>query len=223
LEERTRPAQKRTRSEAERYRDWRARQLISRNELTPPDVKHAREMIALFRIQGSLAGESAEQLLERIVSYPHDASGSGSKAGGRSLALIEAELWRAVYHGEERLEHMAGEMPDAWRESLAAGDVWRHRLTGMPVEAVARWVIANRALMERGSTGEEIVALAAKHMGPYGISEGLLERVAGPDRNVHDGEKAHWMIYAPVADALCSEWAWKVTEQVRKLDETGVN
>jgi hypothetical protein len=90
------------RSEESRYRDWRARQLISRNELTPPDVEHARDMIALFRLQGSLAGESAARLIERIAAYPHDPGtpAGEAKAEGRSLALIESELWRAVYHGE---------------------------------------------------------------------------------------------------------------------------
>jgi len=181
-------------------------------------------MIALFRIQGSLAGESAERLLERIAAYPHDPGtlAGEAEAEGRSLALIEAELWRAVYHGEEGLEHMAGEMPDARRDALAAADRWRDRLLGIPIEAVAVWVRANRALKERG-TGEEIDALAAKHLGPlgpYGIDKRLLERAVGQDAGGLSPAEGSWMIYAPVADDLCSEWAWRVREQVRKLDET---
>jgi hypothetical protein len=211
----------RVRSEESRYRDWLARQRIRTNELTPPDVEHTRDMIALFRLHGSLAGESAARLIERIAAYPHDPGkpAGEAKAEGRSLALIEVELWRAVYHGEEGLEHMAGEMPDAWRDALAAADRWRDRLTGMPLEAVARCVIANRALKERG-TGEEIVALTAKHMGPFGIDEPLLERVMGPDVAVLSPDQGGWLIYAPVADDLASEWAWRVGERIRKLDET---
>jgi hypothetical protein len=205
------------RSEESRYRDWLARQRIRANELTPPDVGHARDMIALFRLQGSLAGESAARLIERIAAYPHDpgTTAGEAKAEGRSLALIEVELWRAVYHGEEGLEHMAGEMPDAWRDALAAAGRWRDRLTGMPLEAVARWVIANRALKERG-TGE----IVAKHMGPFGIDEPLLERVMGPDVAVLSPDQGGWLIYAPVADDLASEWAWRVGERIRQLDET---
>jgi hypothetical protein len=92
----------RVRSEESRYRDWLARQRIRTNERTPPDVEHARDMIALFRLQGSLAGESAARLIERIAAYPHDPGtpAGEAKAEGRSLALIESELWRAVYHGE---------------------------------------------------------------------------------------------------------------------------
>jgi hypothetical protein len=205
------------RSEESRYRDWLARQRIRANELTPPDVEHARDMIALFRLQGSLAGESAARLIERIAAYPHDpgTTAGEAKAEGRSLALIESELWRAVYHGEEGLEHMAGEMPDAWRDALAAAVRWRDRLTGMPLEAVARWVIANRALMERG-TGE----IVAKHMGPFGIDEPLLERVMGPDVAVLSPDQGGWLIFAPIADDLASEWAWRVGERIRQLDET---
>jgi hypothetical protein len=209
------------RSEESRYRDWLARQRKRTHERTPPDVEHARDMIALFRLQGSLAGESAARLIERIAAYPHDPStpAGEAKAEGRSLALIEVELWRAVYHGEEGLEHMAGEMPDAWRDALAAADRWRDRLTGMPLEAVARCVIENRALKERG-TGEEIVALTAKHMGPFGIDEPLLERVMGPNVPVLSPDERGWLIFAPVAEDLASEWAWRVGERIRQLDET---
>jgi hypothetical protein len=208
------------RSEESRYRDWLARKRIRTNELTPPDVEHARDMIALFRLQGSLAGESAARLIERIAAYPHDPGtpAGEAKAEGRSLALIEVELWRAVYHGEEGLEHMAGEMPDAWRDALAAADRWRERLTGMPLEAVARCVIANRALKERG-TGKEIVALTAKHMGPFGIDEPLLVRMMGPDEVVLSPDQRGWLIFAPVADDLASEWAWRVGERIKQLDE----
>jgi hypothetical protein len=93
----------------------------------------------------------------------------------------------------------------------------------MPIEAVAVWVRANRALMQREATGEEIDALAAKHLGPlrpYGIDKRLLERAVGQDAGGLSPAEGGWMIYAPVADDLCSEWAWRVREQVRKLDET---
>jgi len=204
------------RSEESRYRDWLARQRIRTNELTPPDVEHARDMIALFRLQGSLAGESAARLIERIAAYPHDPGtpAGEAKAEGRSLALIEVELWRAVYHGEKELAHMAGEMPDAWRDALAAAVRWRDRLTGMPLEAVARCVIENRALKERG-TGESV----AKHMAPFGIDEPLLERVMGPDVAVLSPDQRGWLIFAPVADDLASEWAWRVGERIKQLDE----
>jgi hypothetical protein len=177
LEERARPAGS-VRSEAERYRDWQARARIRRNEQTPQDVKHARSLIALFRIQGSLAGESAERLLECIVSHPHDASGSGSEAGGRSLALIEAEFWRAVHAREEGLEHLA--LPPEWAEAFAAADEWRERMLAVPLEVLAHWVRAIRRLLERDAEAE-IDVLTAKHLGPYGIDLPLLEKAAGRD------------------------------------------
>jgi hypothetical protein len=217
LEERARPAGS-VRSEAERYRDWQARARIRRNEQTPQDVKHARSLIALFRIQGSLAGESAERLLECIVSHPHDASGSGSEAGGRSLALIEAEFWRAVHAREEGLEHLA--LPPEWAEAFAAADEWRERMLAVPLEVLAHWVRAIRRLLERDAEAE-IDVLTAKHLGPYGIDLPLLEKAAGRDAGGLSPAEEAWMIHAPVADDLCSEWAWRVAEQVRKLNEAG--
>ena len=217
LRERARPAGP-VRSEADRYRDWQARARIRRNEQTPQDVKHTRCLVALFRIQGSLAGESAERLLERIAEHAYDASGSGSKAGSRSLALIEAEFWRAVHAREEGLEHL--ELPPEWAEVFAAADEWRERLLAVPLEALACWVRAIRCLLERDAEAE-IDALTAKHLGPYGIDLPLLEKAAGRDVGGLSPAEEAWMIHAPVADDLCSEWAWRVAEQVRKLNEAG--
>jgi hypothetical protein len=33
-------------------------------------------------------------------------------------------------------------------------------------------------------------------------------------------DQGGWLIYAPVADDLASEWAWRVRERIRQLDET---
>jgi hypothetical protein len=208
------------RSEAERRSYWEARQKISRNEQTPPDVKHARSMIALFRLQGYLSKWTAAELIEAVVSRPHDAAGVGSEVEGRSLSLIESEVWRAVHDGGPDVEHLAGELPPEWADALAAADEWRERLTSMPIADLARWQVEHGALVERGASTDEIIEHAAERMGPFGISEELMERVMGPDVAENSPKEGAWLIYAPVADALCSEWAWQVVEHVRKLKQT---
>jgi hypothetical protein len=219
IEERHAAARPRKRSAAERRSEWEARQRISYNEHRPYSVFRARDFINHRRLIGWLSRYSAENLIDAIL-FGDPRLGTRGETTELSRPMVEATVYRAIYDVEPGLEHMASELPPAWADAFRAADEWRDRLLGMPIEAVAVWVRANRALMRPGME-EEIVALAAKHMGPYGISEELLERVAGPDRNVHDGEEGHWMIYTPVADALCSKWAWKVTEQVRKLDVLG--
>jgi hypothetical protein len=221
LEGRARPAAP-VPSEEERRERWLWRQRDARRELTPKTVYHVGSMIRWLRMVGKIPA-NVEALIERILEAP-DASGYRQAPEERSPAVTEAEVWRAVHNREPGLEHLAAEMPPEWADAFRAADEWRDKLLSMPLEAVARWVIANRRLMDQEeATGEKIVALAAAHMGPYGIDEPLLERVASPARGVHDAEAGGWMIHAPVADDLCSEWAWRVAERIRQLDESGGN
>jgi hypothetical protein len=210
------------RSEAERFAYWQARQRIRANELTPPDVKHVRSMIALFRIQGSLAGESAERLLERIVSYPHDPGtpAGEAEAAGRSLALIEAELWRAVRAGEPDLAHLAAEVPPEWAAALEASETLADRFLSMPPEVVAKWWVESRAMQERGEPKEAVEEHARRYEESYGIREELLTTALGLDCAVLTDEERHWMIRAPLEDALSGSWGWEIAQAIRRIEES---
>ena len=136
-----------------------------------------------------------------------DGSGGPPAARGAQPHPCRAEVYLAVRSREEGLENL--ELPSEWAEVLAAADEWREKMLAVPIKELARWVRANRRAIERGAEAE-IDALASRYLGPYGIDEGLLERVVGPDRAVLSSEERAWLIHAPLADDMCSEWAWRV-------------
>ncbi len=209
------------RSEAERRSYWEARAKITRNEQTPPDVKHARSMIALFRIQGSLAGESADRLLERIASYPREPGtpAGDAKAEGRSRSMIEAELWRAVRAGEPDLAHLAAEVPPEWAAALEASETLAERFLSMPPEVVAKWAVESAAMLERGEPKEAIEEHARSYEERHGITQERLTAALGPDADVLTDEECHWMIRAPLGDALTGSWGWAIAQAVRRIEE----
>jgi hypothetical protein len=216
LRERALPA-KPVRSEAERFSSWQARARIRRNQEAPRSVKVARSRIAWLRLVGKLRDfSSSEQLIEDIMTGP-DGSGGLQPPEERSRILVEREVYSAIRRKDPGLGHLE-ELPGEWAEMFAAADEWRERMLAVPIGTLARWVIATRRLVERGAE-EEIDALSAEHLGPYGIDAQLLERVVGPDRAVLSSEETGWMIHAPLSDDFCSQWAFKVGEETRKIDE----
>jgi hypothetical protein len=207
IEERHAAARPRKRSAAERRSEWEARQRIRYNEHRPYSVFLARDFIGHRRLLGSLECYSAKSLIDAILGDTE-----------LSRVLVEHTVYRAIHDGEAGLEHMASELPDEWADAFRAADEWRARLLSVRTAHVAAWVRAQRTLIKGQGSADQMLALALETMEPYGITEELLERVAGPDRNVHDGEEAHWTVYAPVADILCSSWGWAVLEEVKALD-----
>jgi hypothetical protein len=211
-ERRTPPKPKvRPRTEAQRRSEWETQQLIAFNEHRPRSVFRARDFIALRRVQGELGRYSAQSMISEIVGKGEDLS----------RPMVEHTVYRAIFDEEKGLARLHSELPDAWRDAFVAGDEWRTRLLSVPVDVVAAWVRGERALLEEGATEDEMLALIAKHLGAYGIDEPLLERAAGPDRDLLEAQEAHWVLFQPIADILRSDWGWAVSEEVRRLDEVG--
>jgi hypothetical protein len=182
--------------------------------MLPKTVFVARDFIGHRRLLGTLSGYNAESLIDAILETLADTTGEQSRV------LVAHVVFRSIYDQEPGFEGMQEDLPDEWRDAFRAADAWRERLLAVPVDQVAAWIRSQRTLIQKEASEEEMVSLALETVGPFGVSEELLERVAGPDRNVHDGEEAHWMVYSPVADILCSsDWAWAVREQVRTLDD----
>jgi hypothetical protein len=207
------------RSERERFEDWQLRVRIRRDRKTPRSVKVCRSRIAWLRLVGKLSDfESAEELIADVMTAP-DGSGGRQPPEERSRTLVEREVFAAIWRQDEGLGHL--ELPPEWAEMLAAADEWRAKMLSVPVQELAHWVIAIRALIqqEAGEAGEKIDGLCAECLGPYGVDEQLLERVVGPDRAVLTSEEVGWMIHGPLQGDYCSEWAWQVGEAVREIDE----
>jgi hypothetical protein len=182
-------------------------------------VFHARDFINHRRLVGWLGRYSAGSLVDAIL-FGDPRLGTRAETAELSRPMVEATVYRAIYDAEPGLEHMAAELPPEWADAFRAADEWRERLTSMPIADLARWQVEHSALVERGATTDEIIEHAAERMGPFGITEALMERVMGPDVAELSPKEGAWLIYAPVADALCSEWAWQVVEHARKLKQT---
>jgi hypothetical protein len=212
IEERRTPPKLRPRSEAQRRAYWEARQKRRYTEHQPRSVFHARDFINHRRLVGWLGRYNAESMIDAIVGDTE-----------LSRPMVEHTVYRAIYDGEAGLQHMQTELPDKWADAFRAADEWREKLASVPVEVAAVWVRAHRTLIkERGSQArDEMLALDKKHMSPYGITEELLERVCGPDRDLLPAQEAHWMVYSPIAGVLRSDWAWEIQQRVEKLDEIG--
>jgi hypothetical protein len=220
LRERVKPTPP-ARSEEERYRDWQARASIARREATPPSVKIASVKLRwLRRVDKFSDFESAQQLAQDILLGP-DGSGCQQPPEERSSVLVRREVFFAIWCGTEGTAHLATQVPPEWASMFRAAEEWRQKMLAVPTEVLARWVLACRPFLqhERDGVDGEIDRITEEHLGPYGISEELLERVAGPDRDVLSPEEVHWLVYAPLADDYCSPWCWLTHEAVREIDQ----
>ena len=222
LRERVKPTPP-ARSERERFNTWQLRAETERNRKTPPSVKVARAKLAWLRRVGKFSDfESAQELIQDIMQGP-DGSGAMLPPSGRSSVLVRREVYFAIWRGAEGMTHLATQVPPEWVSMFRAAEEWRQKMLGVPTEVLARWVIACRPLIERYPDGVdgEIDRVCEEFLGPYGISEELLERVTGRG-SLGDltSEETGWLVYAPLADDYCSEWCWLTHEAVREIDKT---
>jgi hypothetical protein len=195
-------------SEEERHERWLYRQRIRHRETTPKAAHHARDRLALFRLQGGLERiDSAETLIERVmVTTPAHEE--------RSRPVTEAVILRAIYDREPGLEHLAEQVPDVWRAAFAASDTLAQRFVSMPPAVTAKWWIESRILREREASEAEINEHAATYERPYGITEELLTPALGPDADLLTDEERHWMVGESIADAMLGEWGWAIEKQI---------
>lgn len=186
-------------SEAEKERekrDWLARRQIWRNEKTSDDVKHARDLIRLFRAQNILSQTSARELTERIVSW------RPLPEGGRSWTATEREVALAIYNQEPGTESMG--CPPEWRESFVAADEVRAKFAAMPDEVIAY----------EGGFGKDVRET-------YGISEELEERVMGPSYVLGElpKETKVWIIQETLEEIFYGERAYRIDQLLRQDPE----
>jgi hypothetical protein len=215
LEERTRPAQKRPRSEEERFTDWQADAAITRRDATPKCAFHARSMIRWLAMIGKLPA-NAEALIERIMAEPHDVSGYRQPPETRSRSVVTWEVMRSVWREEEGMEPV--ELSSEWYEAFEAGEELRRLFGAIPPETVALWIVERRRQRERGATDEELKHLDASCLVPHGITEELEERAVGPDADeVSDAEKK-WRISEHVHDVFASSWGFQMHKHASRLE-----
>jgi hypothetical protein len=216
LEGRTRPAQKRTRSEPERFKHWRARAAISRREATPKCAYHARSLTRWLVMTGNLPG-NAEALIARIMGDPHDASGFMQPPETRSHSVVSWEVYRAIWRAEEGLEAM--EPPDEWRAAFEAAEMLRGIYREVPAEELARWVLEAVEAQEEG--GEEANNEINRRMEHYleerGITPALLDQAVGPEASEIPPEERCWRLSELGAEDMDGPRGWEIHKAVTRL------
>jgi hypothetical protein len=214
LEDRARPAARRTRSASERIKDWQARGKIMRRERSPKCAYHARSLIAWLSMTGQLPG-SAEVLIERIMDDPHDASGFMQPPETRSRSVVRWEVMRAIYNREDGTAHM--QLSGSWRQTFEAGEELCRRLEAMPPERAARWVVEWSARKKGGATDEELTQLDREYLAPFGITEALEQLAVGPDAEKISESEAKWRIAEHTHPVFASPWGWEMHKHASKL------
>lgn len=176
-------------NEEREKRQWFARAHLLRNRAIPDDVRHARGLIKLFRTQDTLSEMSAEELIDRIVSWRPLPGGA---VGGREVRwpAAEMEVARAIYNREPGMIDMV--CPPEWRESFVAGDELYEKYVAVPDEVLAEsWSFED--LDER-----------------FGITDELVGRTVGPDFERITEEERSWRIEECLADAVFGEKGYRI-------------
>jgi hypothetical protein len=204
------------RSEAERYRDWRARAAIARREATPKCAFHARSLTRWLVMTGQLPG-NAEALIERIMDHPHDASGFMQPRETRSRSVVTWEVMRSVWRAEEGLEAM--ELPDEWRQAFKAGEILRGIYREAPAEELARWVLEAVEAQEDGGddANDEIDRRTQRYLEQQGINPALLDQAVGPEASGIPPEERRWRLSEVGAEDMDGPRGWEVLKSVTRL------
>jgi hypothetical protein len=204
------------RSEEDRRQRWLWRRRDARRENTPKCVFHARSYLAWLRMVGKLPSfASAAELIEQILEAP-DASGYRQPPETRSRGVIEREVYAAIRRRDEGLGHLT--IPAEWDVALVASETLRDRFLSMPPEHFAKWRVESAAMQEQGEPKAALEEHARRYAEPNGISEELLTTAQGPNGAVLTDEERHWMVYAPLDDAMAEEWGWQIAEAIRRIE-----
>ncbi len=195
-------------NEVEEKHRWLSRRHMDRSEATSEEARHARSLIGLFRVQDRLPAMSAEELIERIVSW------RPPPAGGRSRTVAEREVALAIYNQEPGTKNMV--CPSRWRESLEAGDELRAKYNAIPEEVLAEGYVR---LGQIGGEGQALEEWSARYEEAFGITDELVRRAVGPDVYELSEEEHAFRLHEYLADAMYGEKSWRIRRHIDRLAE----
>jgi hypothetical protein len=191
----------------EEKRHWLLGARRRRREATSEEVRQARSLIGLFRIQHVLPEMSTDELIERIVSW------RPVPEGGRSRTTAEREVGLAIYNQEEGTESMV--CPPAWRESFEAADELHEKHNAIPEEVLAEAYVRLRQIGEGDEEG--LGKWRACYEEGFGISEELVRRAVGPDVDEISEEECIWRLTDYLADTFYGERGWRIHRHMVQL------
>jgi hypothetical protein len=193
-----------------RKENWLARARMNRNRAMDEDTRHARSLIRLFRTQDRLSWMSAEELIERIVSW------QPVPDGGRPRPTVEREVSYAIYNQEEGTENMV--CPPEWREAFAHGDELRERYAAIPDDVLAEGWVRLREIEDGGGDGEEYAEWRADYEERFGITTELVENAIRLDAEGITEENCRWALNEYAADLLYGEKGYRVQRHIWRLE-----
>ena len=188
---------------------WLAGRRLERNRSMPEDVRHSRDAIRLYRTQNKLSDMSADELIERIVSWP-------PMRNDRSRSTAEREVALAIYYQEPGTENMV--CPGRWRESLEAGDELRKKYGAIPDEVLAEGYVCLSEI-KKAADEEALWEWSAYFQGVFGVSDELLRIAVGPDIDEITEAESTWRLHEYLADAFYGERAWRIHRHMCRLVE----
>ena len=212
LEEQDSMARARTEHEPPWIKEnWLARAQINRNQAMDENTKHARSLIRLFRTQNRLSQMSAEQLVERIVSW------RPVPEGGRSRFVAEREVAYAIYRQQEGTQHMV--CPPEWPQALACGEELRERYAAIPEEVLAEGWIRLREIEDGGGDAEEYAQWRDDYEERFGITVELVENAIRLGAEGVAEENHRWALNEYAADVLYGDKGYRVQQHIWRLEE----
>jgi hypothetical protein len=183
---------------------------MRRNETMDEDTRHARSLIRLFRTQNRLSRMSAEELVERIVSW------RPVPEGGRSRVTAEREVAYAIYNQEEGTEQMV--CSPEWREAFVAGEELRERYAIIPDEVLAEGWVRLREIEDSSGNEEECAEWRNDYQERFGITTELLEGAIDPGAAGITEENSRWALNEYAADVLYGEKGFRVQQHIWRLE-----
>jgi hypothetical protein len=188
--------------EARRKRGWRGLAAGRRRDATHSRDEHqALDIFRLWRLQGRLPS-STEELLARI--------GEWRPRPPEKHAAARA-IYRLVRDGEEGTEGMT--CPPEWQESFEAAEDLAERYAAIPDEVLA----AARVGDEEGA--DDVTERRNAVLAEYGITDELILKALGPDRDEISGEEVERRVLETVAETIYGEKGYRIKQEIRKLRE----
>jgi hypothetical protein len=188
---------------------WLARRRVDRSWSTPEAVRHARSLIRLFRVQNILSEMSADELVERIVSW------RPVPDGGWLRSTAEREVGLAIYNQEPGTENMV--CSSRWRESFEAGDELREKYDAIP-DAVLAEAYVRLGRVEEGDE-EALAEWSARYEEAFGITDELVRKAIGLDVEEISDEERNRRLHEYLADTFYGERGWRIHQLMRRFVE----
>jgi hypothetical protein len=147
----------------------------------------------------------ADALLDKILERP---------SPGLTRGIAERELFLLIYRGDERVAHLAGQVPEEWADAFRAGDELLQRILDTPDEVLAAAFVRLRGAAETGDDARERDEAAA-----LGFDNHLCLKALGPDADLLDEEQISWRLAETISEFTDGRRGFAVSTLMVRLEK----